>query len=285
MFADNFWLFGCSADELSKMTTFWIKLLQRAGWQVPLDEATWCTSAADEISGKVNACGLSVKRACRNVGFKALGVQVTFDNQFGVELGSRIKAAWRSYHKYQDLLCCHSAPMSKRLKLLGVAVQPTLFWCAGSWNLTSQQLGQLRAVQQRMVRKMLGCRRGSGEQLAEYMVRTARVMKNLMQRHGFERWDLFYHRMQFAWGGKVARMAQDCPDRLTYHVFKYRDIGWIHSIADQNHGNQLHCRKVHTWRWERCFMKYNPKWQLQALDKVAWTKSLNDMVLWRCAHR
>ena len=168
---------------------------------------------------------------------------------------------------------------------MAVVIHPTLFWCAGSWNLTQVQLGKLRGTQQRMIRKMLGVRRRETETLGDYMHRTAGTINHLMQKHKVERWDAHYHRLQFSWGGQVARMAARCPERLTYQVLKHKDISWIHKMSAQYGGNQQHCRKLHTWRWERCFMKYSPTWQQDALDKSKWLSSLNDMVAWRCMHR
>jgi len=285
LFADNFWLFGCSPKELSEMTSFWLRLLQRAGWQAPVDEMTWCTTGPDETNWQVQAAGLVVSRASRKVGFKALGVQVTFDNQYSVELEARIKSTWRSFYKFFDLLGCRSAPIGKRLKLMTVALHSALFWCAGSWNLTTVQLSKLRGIQQRMIRKMVGSRRSNDESLADYMVRSARTVKHLMLRHRVESWDAHYHRLQFKWGGEVARMVHKCPAAITYQVLKHKDIRWIHTTAEQYGGNQQHCRKLHTWRWERCFIKYSPSWQEDALDKTKWTNSLDDMGAWRCNNR
>ena len=39
------------------------------------------------------------------------------------------------------------------------------------------------------------------------------------------------------------------------------------------------------WRWERCFVKYDPCWQKTALDEEGWPKGLDDMVQWRRNHR
>ena len=285
LFADNFWLFATSPHELTQMGKLWLRLLQRAGWQAPADEMTWCTSAADNEVWRVVLADFEVARSPRNLGFKALGVQITFDNRFNVELEARIKAAWRSFYKFADLLMCKSAPLGKRLKLMGVVIPPSLFWCAGSWNLIRTQLEKLRGVQLRMIRKMIGPRRQDGESLADFMHRSNASIKHLMSRHGVEHWDAHYHRLQFSWAGDVARMATLCPKRLTYAALKHRDISWIHKMAEQYRGNQQHCRKLHTWRWERCLFKYSCSWQQDAQDKHKWQKSLDEMVQWRCTHR
>ena len=168
---------------------------------------------------------------------------------------------------------------------MAVVVHPALFWCAWSWDLTQVQLARLRATQLRMIRKMVGSRRLDEENLCEYTIRSARTVKNLMRKHCVQQWDADYHRLQFSWGGQLARMATKCSERLTYQVLKHRDIAWIHTTSEQFGGNQQHGRKLHTWRWERCFMKYSPSWQQDALDQSKWLSSLDEMVVWRCAHR
>ena len=140
LFADNFWLLSTSAAELTRMTQVWLGILSKYGWSVPLHEATWCTTA--EGTGRewaVNVHGDVVKRTPHKVGFRALGVQITFDNGFAMELKERFARAWRAFYANSDLLCCRSAPIDKRLRLLEAIVMHSLFWCSSSWNLTARQ--------------------------------------------------------------------------------------------------------------------------------------------------
>ena len=53
VFADNFWFFGTSIPELQKMTSYWLGLLNSAGWMVPLSELTFCTTDSDEQNWQV----------------------------------------------------------------------------------------------------------------------------------------------------------------------------------------------------------------------------------------
>ena len=155
LFADNFWLFARSAAQLATMTALWLKLLRDFGWEVPLNEMTWCTTGADDNDHwKIDVQGTAITRAPRNVGFEALGVKITFDNCFETELQNRISRAWRAFYKHKHLLCCRAAPISSRFRLLCSVVCPALFWCAGSWNLTARQVSKLRGVQQSMLEKL-----------------------------------------------------------------------------------------------------------------------------------
>ena len=285
LLAENYWIFARSPRELTEMLNFWLGLLRGAVWKTPSDEITWCTTGADETKWKVYGEGAEISRTSRKVGFRALGVHLTFDNQFDVELKARIDAAWRAFYKYADLLFCRSAPIAKRLQVFNMVARPALFWCAGSWNLTKVQLSKLRGVQRRMIRKMLGSRRQTEENLEEYMRRTNKTITHLMRKHRVEAWDAQYHRLYFSWGGEVASMRFTQPQKLTYQVLKHRDIEWIHKMSAQYGGRQQHGRKLHTWRWERYLSKYSPDWQEKALDKSAWQKSLDDMITWRCTRR
>ena len=248
-----------------------------------------CTTAADDQHFAISAEGQVLKRALRKEGFKALGTKITFDNAFESELYARIAKAWRAFFKYKDLLCCRDCTIHKRLKLLGCLVENALFWCAGSWNLTQAQLSKLRGVQQTMIRKMLCIKPTPTEDVASYCIRCAHMVRNTMHRCRVEGWDAHYHRLLFYWAGHVHRIGVYDPDRLTYQVLKYKDMNWICLVASQNSGNQLHCRRLRTWRWERPLFKYFEDrpctWQESAADKEQWLQQVNAMVSWRCTYR
>jgi hypothetical protein len=78
----------------------------------------------------------------------------------------------------------------------------------------------------------------------------------VLHAHGEQSWDETYHRLVFSWAGHVHRIGSYDPDRLTFQVLHYKDWQWIQLIASQNGGNQLHCRELHTWRWERPLYKF-----------------------------
>ena len=206
LFADNFWLVATNPIELQNMTAMWLKLLSEAGWQAPIGEMTWCTTGPDDQEWSVVVQNQNVTRSSRQKGFKALGVIISFDNQYDLELDARIQSAWKNFYKYRELLCCKTASLSKRMALLKVVVHPVLFWCAGSWNLRANQLSKLRDIQSSMLRKILDFRRGEFESLGFFMQRTATVIRNLRQRHCCEGWDAHYHRLHFMWGGYVAQL-------------------------------------------------------------------------------
>ena len=100
-------------------------------------------------------------------------------------------------------------------------------------------------------------------------------------------WDQVYHRRQFMWAGKVARLAAKDPERLTYQVLVHRNWEWIKNVSVKNNGSQLHGRRLRIWRWERPLYKYHGEipWELVAQNEEMWAQQLDKMVRWRTASR
>ena len=115
--------------------------------------------------------------------------------------------------------------------MLGRAVHPALFWCAGSWNLRANQLPKLRNIQNSMLRKMLQFRRHDSENMDTFMHRTGSIIENIKQRHDLISLDCLYHRSCFRWADKLLGISAEDPDRSTLVVFKYKDYRWIENLA------------------------------------------------------
>ncbi len=63
-------------------------------WEVDWPEAVWATTAPDAAGGEVTVSGKRIARRERAIGFRALGVTVTFDSSVMVELAERTTRAW-----------------------------------------------------------------------------------------------------------------------------------------------------------------------------------------------
>ena len=142
------------------------------------------------------------------VGFKVLGTYVTFDNRFEVEIEYRLMRADRAFWASWNLLGCASVPLTKRLAIFKATVNATLFWCAGSWNLTREQNERLRVCQMRHIRRMLRLRRGAGECMGDFLHRANGILRAKLDALGFdfETWDIQATQLRFDWGGHVARL-------------------------------------------------------------------------------
>jgi len=286
-FADNYWIFATSPAELKSITIHWLELLRMHGWHTPVDEICYCTTALDsQYTADIAISGEIIKRIPRKTGFKVLGTFVTFDNAFDVELGRRIRAAWSAFSKFACLLKCNVISLECRLRMLAKAVHPALFWCAGSWNLRTNQLSKLRDLQRKMLRKMIGFKMTEEETIAEFMSRTNTTMNNLMACHRVKTSDVLSHRAVFRWAGTLARISLSFPYRLTTRIFQHKDWTWIQTIAHENRGRQLHGRNLRTWRWERPLYKFfGENWQSQAADIEHWRSIEPDFLAWRSLNR
>ena len=72
------------------MVTYWLGLLRDLGWDTPIGELTYTTTARDEdFTNPIYIDGKKVKRTSRDEGFKALGTKITFNISFDVELAFR----------------------------------------------------------------------------------------------------------------------------------------------------------------------------------------------------
>ena len=216
LYADNYWLIARSADVLKKMTTEWLRFLRSYGWDTPLSELTWTTTLTKaRFSRRISIQDVVICRADREVGFKALGTRVTFNGSNSLELKARMARAWRAFMKYADILCNQNSCLQRRLKMLTILINGALFWCSGSWNLTNDQLSNLRGLQQKMLRRMIGRRRHRQQSLEEYMIDTNRMIKSLKLKHSIQDWDITALSHHFGWAGHIRRLSDEDPDRVT----------------------------------------------------------------------
>jgi hypothetical protein len=257
LFADNYWIIATSPTELQEANDYWQNLLLSAGWHTPAADMRYATTAEDHEHKKdIIFKGRVIERVSRQSGFKALGTQITFVTRHDVELQRRFKAAWASFFKNSDVLCCKAAPLRKRLDFMHLVITPALFWCSGSWNLRVDQYVKLRGLQRKMIRRMMRFRKDDEEDLEAYMRRTERSITNIIERHNIVTWDVLARRNIFKWAGWTARLHIHDPHRVTLAILELKNWRWIKDIADRNNGRQLHGRYLHTWRWESIIYKY-----------------------------
>jgi len=167
--------------------------------------------------------------------------------------------------------------------LLSLLVGHSLFWCSGSWNLTSRQFSKIRGLQQDMLHKMVRLRRPQGENIECFMERLNSKIMRIKLNHSFEDWDQRVKRNVFSWAGHVAHMASYDANRLTHRVLQHKSWKWIQRVAAANSGNQLHHRNLKIWRWERpLYNFFKPEcWQTVAQDTTVWKQRLDELLNWR----
>ena len=138
----------------------------------------WCSTAQDSLTASITVSETVITRRTREQGFKALEVWITFDGHFTKEFAERQVSAWRRFYALRQLLCDNSVALKYRLRLLTSSVVSSMYWCAGSWILTRTQCAHLRAVQDRMLKKMMYVPRLPVENEEKHMTRCRRLLRN-----------------------------------------------------------------------------------------------------------
>ena len=129
-------------------------------------------------------------------------------------------SAWRRFYAHHHLLCDNNVALKYRLRLLTSCVVSSMYWCAGSWILTSAQCANLRAVLDRMLRKMIYVPRLPDESAESHMMRWARLLRNCRAKHKFPHGDEKYFASYFSWCGHTARFATRDPKRESSKLFQ-----------------------------------------------------------------
>ena len=104
-FCDNFWILAKSPQELQNMSAIFFDKCKAAGWQIPLDECAWTTTASDfDERWKLNIDNVTIERRSRDDGFKALGCIISGDGHIQLELRNRFSQAWIFFQACRDTL-------------------------------------------------------------------------------------------------------------------------------------------------------------------------------------
>ena len=206
-----------SPAELQCTARAWNELLVCAGLRIAWKEAEWCPSAPDSLVANVEVEDTVVARTPREHGFKALGVWIIFDSHFVKEFSEREVIAWRSFYAIRKLLCDNKVALRRRLRL-----QSSLYWCSGSWILTQSQCTHLRAIQYKMLRRMIYVPRKPTETPEAHMTRWSKLLHNCRKKHKIFHGDEMYFASYLSWCGHVARLTTADPLRETRRIVTLR---------------------------------------------------------------
>ena len=127
-------------------------------------------------------------------------------------------------------------------------VEASFFWCAGSSNLTVEQLQRLKGAQSRLLRKMLRLKRDSGESRTDLIIRAKTRSKQTLETpttgmNGGMR-DVF----SYGWSGvDILRASADwIRQGLRFEFLSHWSYNAIIHVADQHDGRQT-SRRVHPY--------------------------------------
>jgi len=137
-----------------------------------------------------------------------------------------LQQAWRhrqtvSYHLYipqqievfrNELTDKHNF-LEKRLQFVQAVVQPTLLYGCCCWTMTRAREAQVRTIQRKMMRTIIGTKRfsqdGHLENWVDWIDRCTQIAKQAMIDAGIPDWVEEIHRRRFRWAGRIARLTDN----------------------------------------------------------------------------
>ena len=137
----------------------------------------------------------------------------------------RAGARWfvKGFHSaisFLQILTCHPFSYPLSLKLFDTCVTQTVLWCCESWTLTQVEKQKLRTVQNDMLRRMVGPRRGAEEDWVDWIKRSTRAARKIAEDAGIRFWVEAQVQKKWSWVGHVSRMA---ADRFAKKAATWRD--------------------------------------------------------------
>ena len=180
-------------------------------------------------------------------------------------------------------LCCSTASLKARLRLLQATVFQSFSWGTECLNPTEKELARLDTLQLKMAHKMLGRKRKPGEGWLDFYKRTIGHARQTIHKPSFSRWSRMWHFKYLSFTGRVARLLDT---RLALKCLMYRDLAWWKNDQNKLHGVR-HQGQFKVWRWEtrvftemsseempwRSLAKNNEKWRICAMQIAGVTRA------------
>ena len=229
------------------MASAWNELLKSCGLQIAWREAVWCSTAQDSLAASITASETMITRRTPEEGFEALGLWITFDGHFTEELAEREVSAWRRFCALRQLLCDNNVALKTDLRLLTSCVVSSMYLCAGSRILKRTQCAHPRAVQDRILKRMIYVPRLPDENAGTHMTRWARLLRTCRAKHKLPHGDEVHFASFFSWCGHIARITMRDPKSETSKLFLHNSLKWLQNLKKEL-GSQCHERRFRVWR-------------------------------------
>ena len=187
--------------------------------------------------------------------------------------------AWRQFFALRHLLCNNDVAFKYRLRLLSSCVLSSMYWCSCSWILTCTQCTHLRAVLDRMLRKMIYVARGNEESEESHMIRWSSLIRNCRTRHEFLHGDETHFAQYFSWCGQEQEMRREIlEERQVKCMYMNKNIAWLRD-KKKDLGTQCRGRRFRVWRWEQAVAQcVGDKWTEKTQKNTGWREKQEEMI-------
>ena len=154
-FADDVMLFSNMMYEFKKAT-------EKVGLRIHPDKTKILSNQSNMNSDTkryIKVGEMSIEILTKNESVKYLGQRISFHQQETLEIKSRIRAAWATFHKYRQELTSKKYLLNHRLRLFDATVSPTLCYAAGTFTLSKEHERMIQSTQRKMLRLIIQTKR------------------------------------------------------------------------------------------------------------------------------
>ena len=155
-----------------------------------------------------------------------------------------------------------------------------VLWCSQSWAPKVEDLRKLEVARRKMLRRMLGAKRGADEDWINWMKRTTAKAEEVADSYGVKDWVMAHARAKWNWAGHVAR--RPCSTWL-WKVSAWHDSDWTAWARDAGGALRPSWRRWVKWEdpLRRCCATAGLASRTRAAsDREPWLLSADDVVRW-----
>ena len=159
-FADDVMLFATSKEQMWKMMCEFKKATEKVGLKIHQDKTKILSNQStinSDTQKHIEVGDMSIEILTRNESVKYLGQRISFYQQETIEIKSRIRAAWATFHKYRQELTSKNYMLKHRL--FDATVSPTICYAAGTWAPNKDHERMIQSTQRKMLRLIVQTKR------------------------------------------------------------------------------------------------------------------------------
>ena len=161
-FADDVMLFATSKHQIRNMMCEFKEATEKVGLRIHPDKTKILSNQSNMNSDTkryIKIGEMSIEILAKSESVKYLGQRISFHQQETLEIKSRIRAAWTTFHKYRQELTSKKYMLKLRLRLFDATVSPTLCYAAGTWTPSREHERMIQSTQRKMLRLIIQTKR------------------------------------------------------------------------------------------------------------------------------
>ena len=161
-FADDVMLFATSKGQMQAMMCEFKEATKKVGLTIHPNKTKILSSESSmnpDTRRYMKIGDLDIEILAKSESVKYLGQRISFHQQETIEIKSRIRAAWATFHKYRQELTSKKYLLNYRLCLFDATVSPTLCYAAGTWSPSREHERMIQSTQRKMLRLIIQTKR------------------------------------------------------------------------------------------------------------------------------